>query len=40
MNGSSDYLELFAYIEVYDGAEARITPEVAGSYFGAYKIIE
>ena len=40
MNGSSDYLELFAYIEVFDGAEARITPEVAGSYFGAYKIIE
>ena len=40
MNGSSDYLEVHAYIEVYDGAEARITPELAGSYFGAYKIIE
>ena len=40
MNGSSDYLEVFAYIEVFDGAEARITPELAGSYFGAYKIIE
>lgn len=40
MNGSSDYLEVFAYIEVYDGAQARVTPEVAGSYFGAFKIIE
>ena len=40
MNGSSDYLEVHAYIEVYDGAEARITPELAGSYFGAFLIIE
>ena len=40
MNGSSDYLEVFAYMEAYDSAEARIQPELAGSYFGAYKIIE
>ena len=40
MNGSSDYLEVHAYMEVYDGVQARITPELAGSYFGAYKIIE
>ena len=40
MNGSSDYLEVYAYMESYDSAEVRITPELAGSYFGAFLIIE
>ena len=40
MNGSSDYLEVFAYMESYNNIERRITPELAGSYFGAYLIIE
>ena len=40
MNGSSDYLEVYGYMESYDNAERRITPEVKGSYFGAFLIAE
>jgi len=40
MNGSTDYVEVYSYIEPHDGATTRITPEFAGTYFGAYKIIE
>jgi len=40
MNGNDDYLEVYAYMESFDNAERRITPEVKGSYFGAFLILE
>ena len=40
LNGSTDYVEIFAYIEVWSGTSNRVGVENAGTYFGAYKIIE
>ncbi len=40
MNGSSDYVEMYAYMELHSGSVRRLQPEVKGTYFGAYKIIE
>ena len=40
MNGSSDYVEIFAYMELHSGSVRSLQPEVKGTYFGAYKIIE
>jgi len=39
MNGSSDYVEMYAYMELHSGSVRRLQPETKGTYFGAYKII-
>jgi hypothetical protein len=38
MNGSSDYVEMYAYMELHSGSVRRLQPETKGTYFGAYRI--
>lgn len=39
MNGSSDYVEMYAYMELHSGSVRRLQPETKGTYFGAYRVI-
>jgi hypothetical protein len=40
MNGSSDYIEIYGYVENSDGATTSTGFDISASVFGAYKIIE
>ena len=40
MNGSTDYIEIFGYLERHSSTGNRFNTNTKGSYFGAYKIIE
>jgi hypothetical protein len=38
MNGSSDYVEIFGFVDADDGSGAELNDGVKGCYFGAYRI--
>jgi hypothetical protein len=39
MNGTSDYLEIFGYVEAHGGSGEKFECNDKGTYFGAYRVI-